>query len=339
MRNGIYSTTMVMSPEGDGGGTGGSGSPPPVDGGSSGSLLSQPPAANTNPPAAGGAPPPDGGTPPVVLPIAGGAPIPTMTLDKWKESLPEDIRNDPALKHITDIQGLTKSYLSGQKMIGADKVPIPGKHATPDDWKAFYQRIGHPANLQDYKLELPNDAGFDEEFVGKLREQAFELGILPNQMNKLLGWYSGANKSAIEKMNTDYKTKTLEAVGSLQKEWGQAFGDKVETAKRAAKYFAEKNGIPNINTWLDGTGMGDDPTMIKFLAFLGGFLKEDGIHGAEFTPSAQTPNQIDGEIKTILGDPKHPYFDKTHPNHKAAVDHMQKLYGQMFPPSTEQRVV
>lgn len=328
---------MLMAPAGDGDGAGsGGGGGGSFGGGNSavgssvssvdnGSLLSQPSASGS------------GSVPPSQTPTA---PLPQINIpENWKEALPEEFRNDPAMKPITDLQSMAKSYLHAQKMIGKDKAVIPGKHATEDDWKMFWQQVGHPSNIQDYKLELPNDAGFDEGFITQLREQAFNIGILPNQMNKFLNWYSSANKTAVQKMNEEYKAKVAEGVSNLQKEWGQAFNERLELAKRAGKHVQEKLGIPNINTWLDSTGMGDDPHMIKILAFLGGFLKEDSIHGAEFSPQAQTPNQLDQEIKSIMGDPKHPYFDKTHPGHKNAVDQVKKLYSQLYPEMTDKRVV
>ena len=37
-------------------------------------------------------------------------------------------------------------------MIGADKVAIPGKHATDDDWNVVYTKLGRPNEAKDYNL-------------------------------------------------------------------------------------------------------------------------------------------------------------------------------------------
>jgi hypothetical protein len=46
------------------------------------------------------------------------------------DSLPEDLRMEPSLRNFTDPASLAKSYVHAQRMIGADKIPLPGKTAT-----------------------------------------------------------------------------------------------------------------------------------------------------------------------------------------------------------------
>ena len=52
---------------------------------------------------------------------------------------------------------LAKSYVNAQSMIGADKVAIPGKHATDEDWGEVYRRLGRPDTPEGYELvnEVP----------------------------------------------------------------------------------------------------------------------------------------------------------------------------------------
>ena len=61
----------------------------------------------------------------------------TLTAEKvatdWKESLSEELRSDKSLENIKDIEGLAKSYVHAQKLVGADKIPVPNKFATEKD--------------------------------------------------------------------------------------------------------------------------------------------------------------------------------------------------------------
>ena len=34
-----------------------------------------------------------------------------------------------------DVNGMAKGYMNAERMIGADKIAIPGKSATPDEWR------------------------------------------------------------------------------------------------------------------------------------------------------------------------------------------------------------
>ena len=55
-------------------------------------------------------------------------------IQNWKDSLPEELKAEKALESIQDIPGLAKSYIHAQKMIGSDKIPVPNKFATDEDW-------------------------------------------------------------------------------------------------------------------------------------------------------------------------------------------------------------
>ena len=78
--------------------------------------------------------------------VADAAPV------SFLESLPEEIRNEPRLRTFTDPGTLAKSYVSAQRMIGADKVAIPGSSATADDWREVYTRLGAPTEASQYEL-------------------------------------------------------------------------------------------------------------------------------------------------------------------------------------------
>src|SRR5687767_2069903 len=101
------------------------------------SLLTDPPGgggggapapAPTPTPAPGGAPAPTP-VPPPPAPTPTPAPIKIEIPKNWKEALPEDLRNDPNMGPILDLESLTKSFIHSQKMIGRDKIPVPDKFA------------------------------------------------------------------------------------------------------------------------------------------------------------------------------------------------------------------
>ena len=68
-------------------------------------------------------------------------------IDNWKDTLPDDLKAEKALESIQDIPGLAKSYIHAQKMIGSDKIPVPNKYATDEDWQAVYNKLGRPRTL------------------------------------------------------------------------------------------------------------------------------------------------------------------------------------------------
>jgi hypothetical protein len=76
--------------------------------------------------------------------------------------------------------------------------------------------------------------------------------------------------------------------------------------------------------FLEKSGLGNNPVLVKFFARVGHELLEDQLVG-------EGGDVIGGEgakaeIAKIMGDPKHPYFNRSHPEHEAALKKMTGLY-------------
>jgi hypothetical protein len=259
---------------------------------------------------------------------ASATPPPTVSIpDNWKDALPAEFKDEPSLKAIGDVQTLVKSYIHSQKMVGKNKLTIPDQHATEDDWRQFYHKIGLPQKFEEYNFEIPKDAQFEDGFVTQLKDQAYKAGILPKQMGQLVDWYSKANNEALKAMEQKQQAEVQERIGSLKQEWGQAFNQKVQMAQRALK----ATGLGGeVFDWLNETGLGDEPMLIKLFAALGEMVKEDTLGDAD-VGQALTPKELQGRINEILGDKAHPVHQKTHPNHGAAVEELQTLFKQLHP--------
>ena len=75
----------------------------------------------------------------------------------WKANLSDELKADKSLENIKDIESLAKSFVHAQKLVGADKIPVPNKFATEKDWDAVYEKLGRPKNSDGYKFNLPED--------------------------------------------------------------------------------------------------------------------------------------------------------------------------------------
>ena len=249
--------------------------------------------------------------------------------ENWKDAIPQEFREEPSLKSIVDFNSLVKSFVHAQKMVGKDKVILPDKHATDQDWAAFFGKIGHPSRLEEYKIDIPKDAGLGDGFLTQLKEVGFKNNILPKQMNEIVKWYSNANKVAVDDLLSKENTRKVGEVEKLKKEWGEAFTKKIKMADEALKL----TGLDNVFSWLDEAGLKDDPMMIKIFSVLGEMLmKEDKIAGDE--GSSSTPSDIQKSINEILGNKDHPVHSKQHPNHNAAVNELRTLHERLYPTKT-----
>jgi hypothetical protein len=245
-----------------------------------------------------------------------------------KEALPEDLRGDSTLQSITSLEGLVKSYVHAQRSLGKDKIAVPDKHATDEDWNQLYRKLGVPEKAEDYTLNLEG-AELSEEFAAKFRDQAHRTGVLPKQAEALAKWYSDFAREAAEAELAEEKQYLNDNVDKLKREWGDAYKDNVTKSRIALKHLipddAERQEIMDL-------GVGKSAAFIKLLNKAAGFFSEDvfvGQGAGQFT--SLTPEAALDKARSIQGDMNHPYRNREHPNHEAAKKEVADLYRIAFP--------
>lgn len=309
---------IVFNQAGDGGAGGaagsGGGTNPPGGGGPSlnGGAATPPVGAGAGQPPPGNAP--AGGGPTVVIP------------ENWKQALPPELQSDPNLAVIKDLPGLAKSYVNAQKMIGVDKIPVPSKHATEDEWRQVHYKLGLPEKFDDYKgaVKVAKEAGLNEQFVGQFIEQAHKHGVLPKQAQAVLDWFTQASKAGTDDIVKAHQNALTQELEGVKKHWGQKYDEGVSAAQTLMKKFAS----PEDMQYLMKNGYDKDPRLIKIFGDVGlNLLKEGDLPGGPGTGgSKMTPAQAKEELNKIYAQmASHPAFDKGHPNHSAAVAEMDRL--------------
>jgi len=246
---------------------------------------------------------------------------PETVITDWKANLSDEIRADKSLENIKDIEGLAKSYVHAQKLVGSDKIPVPNKFATDKDWDAVYEKLGRPADAAGYKYDLPEDQKIDEASLKNFSDQAHKLGLLPGQANGMVKFYNEMTAASLQESETTAVAAREASSSELKKEWGQAFDQKISQAANLAKSVGASE-LFNTNM-ADGTKLGDNPIMIKAFAELAGKMGEDNITQSS-GPTFQTPAQLEKEIGELTM-PGSAYWDKSHPNHKLAVEEVLAL--------------
>jgi hypothetical protein len=239
----------------------------------------------------------------------------------WKVSLSDDVKADKSLENIKDINALAKSYIHAQKMVGSDKIPVPNKYATDDDWNAVYEKLGRPKTADGYKFDLPQDKQVDEVSLKEFSSQAHKLGLLPSQAQGMVKFYNEITAKSLQDADSKALTARETSTKELKQEWGQAFDQKVSQAATLAKSVGATELLDT--NLADGTKLGDHPVMIKAFAELANKMGEDSIVQAS-GPTYLTPNQIEKQIGELTQTDS-AYWDKNHPNHQAAVSEVLAL--------------
>jgi hypothetical protein len=250
----------------------------------------------------------------------------------WRDSIPEEIRGHNSLRHISDVGALAKSYVHAQSMIGADKVAIPGKHATEEDWNEVYQKLGRPESADKYELEmrnLPEGVESDEQTLEWFKNTAFKAGLTPSQAQTLMDEYNAMTGETVSMSGADIEMRVEEAERVLRQEYGNAFEDRLSLGSAVLDEFGAED-ISELQL-ADGTLLGDNPDVVRFLVNVGRFMNErigeDTLAGAK-TSGALDPSEAKAKLDELMA-PNSPYWDPRHPERSWYVNEALK-YREMM---------
>ena len=240
----------------------------------------------------------------------------------FRQHIDEGYRNDPSLSTYKDINGMAKSLINAQKMVGADKVAIPGSWATEDDWSQVYSKLGRPETSDKYDLSFDQDT---EENGQWFKETAHKIGLSQNQASQLLAAYGERANVETGAGEVDLESHRVTLEQDLRKDWGDKFDNNMAQANNVLAEF----GMSDLTEMqmADGKMLGDNPEVIKLFHQIGGFiaerLGEDQFSGRDSQPGLSAAD-IGMEV-TRLTAPGTPYWDKHHPEHDKYVSEALRL--------------
>jgi len=244
-----------------------------------------------------------------------------QTQNNFQDLIPEEYRGEKSLSNFKDMNDFVKSYLSAQKIVGADKIPVPNKFATEDDWKAVFTKLGAPEKPEDYKYSF-KEGELDKDLVASFNVEAHRLGLLPQQAESLIKYYNDfAEGNAVQTEEKAAQTR-IHTENELKKEFGPQYVKRLDQAKRLASSTLGNDFLEN-TLLADGSRLGDNLNVVKAFSDLAEKLSEDEVVKGD-SSSYMTANEIEKEIASLTEEGS-PYWTKTHPNHQKAVQEVLKL--------------
>ena len=214
------------------------------------------------------------------------------------------------LKAVPDLNTLVKNYVHAQSVVGKDKIVLPDEHASDEDWQQVYKKLGLPEK-DEYKLDF-GETKYDEDFKKGFLDSAHEAGVLPHQAKKMFDYFHGQVETTSQAQMKEMEQKNQEAIQGLQKE--------LKIAQTALRQFADDNVI----NYLEESGLGNDPNLIKLFNQIGKGLTEDTFNRESVGHLGFTKSEAQEKADSILGSPEHPYWNSEHPGHQNAVRDMER---------------
>ena len=241
----------------------------------------------------------------------------------WKEAISEEFRNDPNIEKFTEIDALAKSYINATQMIGKDKVAVPNKNSTEDQWNEVYDKLGRPESADKYSLNAKSEVvPIDDNAIKQFAENAHQLGLNNKQAQGILEFYKNNMEGMAQQAKVDTETAQVQSEQQLRQEWGREFDTNVKKAGALAK----ANMNPEILDMQlkDGMRLGDHPEIIKGFAKIAGMMSEDKIVSTE-SENVSSNTDVETEISDIMNNKDGPYWNKSHPDHDKMVQQVYTL--------------
>tara|TARA_Y100000385_G_scaffold25676_1_gene24493 strand:+ start:813 stop:1697 length:885 start_codon:yes stop_codon:yes gene_type:complete len=241
----------------------------------------------------------------------------------WKEAISEEFRNDPNIEKFTEIDALAKSYINATQMIGKDKVAVPNKNSTEDQWNEVYDKLGRPESADKYSLNAKSEVvPIDEQAIKQFAENAHQLGLNNKQAQGILEFYKNNIEGMAQQAKVDTETAQAQSTQELRQEWGREFDSNIKKAGALAK----ANMNPEILDMQlkDGMRLGDHPEIIKGFAKIAGMMSEDKIVSTE-SENVSSNTDVETEISDIMNNKDGPYWNKSHPDHDKMVQQVYTL--------------
>jgi hypothetical protein len=227
------------------------------------------------------------------------------------------------------VEDLGRGYMNLEKLLGREKIPMPVGDDDNEGWERVYKAIGRPEKPDEYEFErptLPEDLPYDEEMEKHFRTIAYANGLNKKQARAAYDTYV---KTQLER-HAAYHESMKRARGELEQALVREHGQKIEAVKQSAHAVMQEYADGEFRQFLDQTGLGNDPRMVRFLYNVA--KKTGGETRLKGAPVAQASTQdAKKAIGTFRSANEKALHDKNHPDHKRVVDEYENLFKAAYP--------
>ncbi len=269
----------------------------------------------------------------MVMPAEGAGSTPD-----WVTALDPDLAALAVAKGWREPGEALRSYAHLERRIGGEKIALPAPDAPAEDWHEVWSRLGRPASPADYGLAPPPEgAAYDAAAADWFRGVAHAIGLSDRQaqqlhdafLDRVAATTQAAQAETDGEANVDGDASGAGIEAQLRALWGRDYPARAADLRRAiAAVLPEDEAVFAL-----AEAVGEVP-LLQLLAKVGAAFGEDSLVGG--TGAGGDPQ---AEIRRIQAaaqeNPRHPYLDRSHPEHAATVRRMAALFerAQAGPPT------
>ena len=216
----------------------------------------------------------------------------------WQSLVPEDFRQLGVFKTFSDLPGVFKQLGNLEKLRGRQGKGIvpPPDDATQTEKDMFFEALGRPKTPGDYRVEVPKELSefYDKSDLDKVREKAHSAGLNQKQLDLLMAYDAERLADGVKQAAVEKEERLKASVQELEKRWGAAYPDRLETANLMVANYApaqDKDEILRV--------CNNNPILTDFLSSIGKHFTEGKTAPAE---SAGNGRMTPGEAQARLGE-------------------------------------
>lgn len=220
------------------------------------------------------------------------------TGDNWHTQLSEEYRNHPSIQKFSDVNGMAKSYLSLESLMGQEKVPVPKNTDDANAWAIVHKAFGVPetADKYDLKIEGVENAQLDS-FKQRLYKNHISQDAAQDLLNAHIEDFANYKKAEQQAFND----AAAKATAELKQEWGLKYE---ENLKQASSFLEKMSSSQEEYEYFNGI-IGNDAKFIKLLSKMGNSISEGNLGGFEGQNNGftKTPAEAKQALDEILNNP------------------------------------
>lgn len=226
--------------------------------------------------------------------------------DKWYSSLNEEYRNHPSIQKFTDTNGLAKSYLSLESLMGQEKIPVPKNAEDSNAWALYNKAFNVPETPDKYNIKIEGIENLEEDALTGYKALMHKHHLSNDVAQELLTEHINAIKEYENVKQQQQQIEMEEATSNLKKEWGLKYEENLKTALN----YLEKLSVDKEEFDYFNSKIGNDAKFIKLLSKMGNSISEGSLGGFEGQAKGftLTPSEAQAEFDRIMNDSTDAYW-------------------------------
>lgn len=217
-----------------------------------------------------------------------------------------------------------KSEVSSPRQETSDagvKEIIIGSDITAADREIIYERLGRPKSYEGYDLKGIVPETYNQGVVEDFKKKAHETGMSEEGVRNMAEWYKGLEIKQREAMEKSKAIQADQYVLELKKDFGANFDSEVKNARKALDAYTDMA----FRKYMDDTGLGNHPALVKAFAKIGRELSEDKLVQSDAAIRLSKSEELKkNEIARLRSDKE--FMSRYRRGDSAAVQRLNSLY-------------